>query len=1002
MKKFFTITTTIMIVFLNISTIVTAQNFNLFDINNSKDGNPSNNNLYDPNPQYDFLSRKFQYAVLNGIAYYTADDGIHGEELWRSDGTGAGTYMVKDINPGANSSGVRAITVSGNKIFFRADNDFSGIELWASDGTSSGTNIVKDISPWGSSSPSFLTDVNGTLYFFVDYSYVADQLWKSDGTDGGTVMVSDFLSQFGVGYASQLTTAGKHLYFVLNQYYDPELYTTDGTFGGTHLVKNINPFGTSDPRHLTAAGGLLYFSAEDGSGTHLWISDGTDAGTYPASNPNNIYVQNAGDVRFVVRNGNIYFSGFIPDGNGDRLCTYAPSGSGIVKIVKTINPSHNCYNLYNITNVNGTLFFTVFDGTDQVLWKSDGTNAGTMQVKNINPGGLNIYLYQDFVNADGTLLFSFSDDDHGYELWKSDGTEAGTVMIKEINPGPYSAHVADITYMGNNISFFQATDGKRGLELWKTDQTDAGTVLVKNINTSTSGSSNIYALTASPDNSKMLFVGTDPQFGTELRITDGTQAGTKVVRDLIKGTSGSGPFLLVNFNNATFFFANIAYNSSSIDDLRTQVKLCETDGTTSGTRVLSLPTFESLINSNAYVVKVEASSNLLYMLVYNYSTGYYELWRTDGTESGTYALKSDMPSYYDFPMKAVGGLLYFSYYDYSFGNALWVTDGTVAGTKKINIVSTGYYFSIGSLNSFNNKLYFSLDNGFGPFLWSSDGTDAGTTTVKPGYIASGIFAQSNGKLFFSGEKVVGKGYELYVTDGTNTYLVKDINPGPPSSNISDLTGGDSLVYFTADDGIHGREIWKSDGTGAGTRLVKDISPDFGSTYPSNMITVHNELYFTLDFNSLWQSDGTKNGTFAVNDANLTNVQSLSSFATFDNKLAFTGFESSTGTELYIGASAGSSMIADNKTNNLQTSQKSTSFNVTVYPNPAMLNAMLQISGDVKSVEVAIADMSGRIVWQSIYTSQSRISLPVERLTPGAYVITVKSGTEVQSIKLVKQ
>jgi ELWxxDGT repeat protein len=1005
MKKFFTITNIIVLLCLGVSVGVRAQQFNLFDINNSKDGNPSNYSLYDPNPQYDFLYRKFQYAVLNGIAYFTANDGIHGEELWRSDGTATGTYMVKDINPGSNSSGVRAITVSGNKIFFRADNGFNGLELWASDGTDAGTYMVKDISPWGSSSPSFLTDVNGTLYFFVDYSYVADQLWKSDGTDGGTVMVCDFLSQFGSGYASQLTSAGKHLYFTLNQQYDPELFTSDGTSGGTHLVKYINPFGSSNIKNLTAANGLLYFSAEDGSGRHLWITDGTDPGTYAANNPNNINVVDAGDVTFVASNGKVYFSGDNYDGNGSRLCTYATSGTGIVKAVKIINPGHNSYNLYNLTNVNGTIFFTVFDGTDQVLWKSDGTSAGTGLVKNINPGGLNIYLYEDFVNANGTLLFSYYDDASGYELWKSDGTDAGTVMVKEINPGPYSAQVADVTYVGNNISFFEATDGTRGLELWKTDGTNAGTEFVKNINTSTSGSSNVNSLIASPDNSKLLFVATDPKYGTELRITDGTQAGTRVVRDLIQGTFSSYPFLPVNYNDATFFFANIAVNSSSIDDLRTQVQLCATDGTAAGTRVLSLPTLEALINSNAYVVSMQASSNLLYMLIFNNTKYGYELWRSDGTDAGTYALKTGITPYYGVNMKAVGNLFYFSFYDYSYGNVLWVTDGTVGGTKMINSVTNSYYF-LGNFASFNNKLYFSLDNGYGPFLWSSDGTDAGTTELKPGYIAYQPPVQSNGKLFFGGTKTVGVGNELYAIDGTNTYLVKDINPGPASSNISDLTGGDSLVYFTADDGTHGREIWKSNGTAIGTRLTKDISSGFGNTYPSNMITVHNELYFTLsDFilgDVLWQSDGTKNGTFQVNDLNLANVTNMSSFATFGNKLAFTGLASSTGDELYIGESAGSSIIADNQTSNLQAIQKTASFNVIVYPNPVMSNAMLQISGEIKSVQVSIADMSGKILWQNHYSGQAKISLPVEKLTPGTYIVTVRNSSEIQSVKFVKQ
>src|SRR5690242_12861935 len=142
----------LILVCLSMSMISRAQNFHLLDINKSKDSHPSNRSLFD-GQQYDYVYGKFEYAVLNGIAYFTADDGIHGQELWRSDATPQGTKMVKDINPGAASSNVRAITASGDKIFFRADNGIDGSEIWVSDGTNAGTFMLADISPFGSSSP---------------------------------------------------------------------------------------------------------------------------------------------------------------------------------------------------------------------------------------------------------------------------------------------------------------------------------------------------------------------------------------------------------------------------------------------------------------------------------------------------------------------------------------------------------------------------------------------------------------------------------------------------------------------------------------------------------------------------------------------------------------------------------------------------------------------------------------------------------------------------------
>ncbi len=86
------------------------------------------------------------------------------------------------------------------------------------------------------------------------------------------------------------------------------------------------------------------------------------------------------------------------------------------------------------TNVNGTLFFDAFSATTgEALWKSDGTDAGTVLVKDIYPGGASGL--KEFVNVDGTLFFQANDGTHGNELWKSDGTDVGTVMVKDIWPG---------------------------------------------------------------------------------------------------------------------------------------------------------------------------------------------------------------------------------------------------------------------------------------------------------------------------------------------------------------------------------------------------------------------------------------------------------------------------------------------------------------------------------------------------------------------------------------
>src|SRR6266511_1197498 len=148
-----------------------------------KDINPGAGNSYPGN--------------VNGAGYFAADDGAHGFELWRSDGTEAGTTMGKDINPGPGDTSPLWFTDVNGTLFFRADDGVHGTELWKSDGTEAGTTMVKDINPGhiysrpADSSPGGFTKVNGALFFSADDGAHGRELWKSDGTEAGTELFKD-------------------------------------------------------------------------------------------------------------------------------------------------------------------------------------------------------------------------------------------------------------------------------------------------------------------------------------------------------------------------------------------------------------------------------------------------------------------------------------------------------------------------------------------------------------------------------------------------------------------------------------------------------------------------------------------------------------------------------------------------------------------------------------------------------------------------------------------
>src|SRR5439155_1057721 len=132
---------------------------------------------------------------VNGTLFFTADDGATGRELWKSDGTVAGTVLVKDILPQGqftDGSFPQSLTDVNGTLFFSANDGVSGGELWKSDGTAAGSLQVPNIfSSAATSEPAFLTDVNGTLFFTADDGATGTELWKSDGTATGTALVKD-------------------------------------------------------------------------------------------------------------------------------------------------------------------------------------------------------------------------------------------------------------------------------------------------------------------------------------------------------------------------------------------------------------------------------------------------------------------------------------------------------------------------------------------------------------------------------------------------------------------------------------------------------------------------------------------------------------------------------------------------------------------------------------------------------------------------------------------
>lgn len=193
------------------------------------DGTPAGTVLLKPNIVAVTTIPNFS-AVLNNKLYFQSYDAATGNELWVTDGTGPGTQLVKDIGISVNGD-PQNLCVYNNEIYFAARDDAHGIEMWVTDGTTAGTQLFKDIVPGtGNSQPRQSTVYNGLLYFTC---WGTSELWKTDGTDAGTQLVKS-----GMSFPKITAHWNNKLYYTFGASYI--IWESDGTTAGTKLFQPQN------------------------------------------------------------------------------------------------------------------------------------------------------------------------------------------------------------------------------------------------------------------------------------------------------------------------------------------------------------------------------------------------------------------------------------------------------------------------------------------------------------------------------------------------------------------------------------------------------------------------------------------------------------------------------------------------------------------------------------------------------------------------------------------
>ena len=757
--------------------------------------------------------------------FLLAEDSGHGVELWVLGATPQQTHIVKDIYPGPGSAISyreqfdEMYRITGNRILFSANDGVHGDALWVSDGTESGTYMVHDFSSDENDGfPVFQSSVVDRLLI-----RAADALWLldpanlslepvvTDVPNGGLatsmgVFSERCLAEYGcepwitVAAGSSLladiapgaldsrpglfTLVGSQVFFSIRTEGQTQLWRTNGTAEGTHVVRNFGEDYIFDIRQAGTRAILRIYDLSMGDET-LWASDGTSAGT----------VQLASLIDW-------HFFQEMPDGKllfSSRLGGALKITDGVT--VQTLaDVSDASYGDANGATelIDGVFYFLVpADGMIPChLWRSNGTAEGTYAVDSsyllqreamarignslllldaeqnraivsngsaagTTPGASLDASFALVGEVSGGVLINAEGSPGAY--YRTDGTQSGTTLHDVRAAGVTEG--ADIDVLGRLGSqiLFSANDGVHGKELWRTDGTDAGTFLVKDLVPGGEGPYQIGSRWNRQGNGievNGVFIfpasaGTSQDVrDTELWRTDGTEAGTFLLRDIVTGAESSDPSEFVNMGGVAYFVAQ--------------------------------------------------------------GSGGEGLWRSDGTPDGTYRVRGDAGFRSPYHLTVVGDRLFMSAYSPGFYEELWVSDGTFAGTNMVLDISPEYDSSPSSLTAHDGKLYFYAGDGVnGRELWTSDGTAAGTAMVEDinpssGSETWGPMFSINGLLYFKADDGA-HGDGPWRSDGTaeGTYMLADVSVG--YEDMVFAAAGSNVMFS-----VRGT-VWRTDGTVAGTQ-----------------------------------------------------------------------------------------------------------------------------------------------------------------------------------------
>lgn len=812
-----------------------------------------------------------------GRTFFQADRLLLGREYFVTEGTAESTFLLADTAPGGTSTNPEPYGLLGGRLFWWAYSQEKrppGIgqpgAVWTSDGTPEGTVQVV---PAGIAVPSTNPPIRGgafagDLLYFFGCSVEECSLWASDGTISGTQARVRLADRFWPT-ASDIVAAGDRVFFLV----DEDLWTYSPGSGATLLV---SADGLADPpAHLAAVGPTVFFSMrETNEEEHLWKSDGTLEGTVPVSS-----LPGGRDVwaGHQISGSELFFVAAEDGGGGLEIWRTDGSEAGTVPVThfEIQNAIDRRYFVRDFL-VKGQRVFvrarSESDGGGDSVWVADGSVEGTRDVAGCG-GGCRVA--SRLAPVEGGVVFVLGLEDR-LELWFSGGTAAETGPLEEVCTSLCSSHTVDLHPVGTEIGF------SAGGRAWLTDGTAAGTRAITG-----EGQPEVARFGGvGRVGDCFLFSGRDHR-GEEPWCSDGTPASVRLVADLEQTAAGSDP---EGFADAG---ARAVFRARGEDGVR---RIWASDGR---------PGVLGPVTGDPAATGVDLLGTGEFAL-YDRVTAPDLLWRTDGTESGTFPLGpfdrwasviyrhrvysfgwlagalgiweidgtprgpqqvtplSTVLGTLPFP-KAAGDLFYFIGIE---DEELWRSDGTAEGTFPLTSLAPDAQLTAPlAIATLNDQTYFVVNlDGFGEDeIWRTDGTAEGTGLVAsiPGFRhhhespEAGLFSHG-GALWFVGTdddpEAGGRGTALYrLTEQGRTALARS----PEDNRLPRFAAMGEKLFFTFNDDVHGDEPWWSDGTESGTAMLADLHSGGGSG-PSGLISAGDRVYFAALSNrygaELWRAD----------------------------------------------------------------------------------------------------------------------------------------------------